>query len=97
MTQPTVQNRLMKFPVTRPMRASHSLLAEPPPVTMKWGGEHDADYIDDHDDDDGVEGKLAGRARTDQGEELFRQLVMHDAETVRPRIACGPKSLHHGT
>ena len=36
-TQPMVQKRLMKFPVTRPMRASCSLLAVPPPVTMKWG------------------------------------------------------------
>ena len=27
----------MKLPVTRPTRASHSLLAVPPPVTMKCG------------------------------------------------------------
>ena len=37
MTQPMVQNRLMKLPVTSPTRASCSLLAEPPPVTMKCG------------------------------------------------------------
>jgi len=36
-TQPIVQNRLMKLPVTSPTRASHSLLAVPPPVTMKCG------------------------------------------------------------
>ena len=36
-TQPIVQKRLMKLPVTSPTRASHSLLAVPPPVTMKCG------------------------------------------------------------
>ena len=36
-TQPIVQKRFIKLPVTRPTRASHSLLAVPPPVTMKCG------------------------------------------------------------
>ena len=36
-TQPTVQNRLRKLPRTRPTRAFISVLAEPPPVAMKWG------------------------------------------------------------
>ena len=35
--QPTVHSRLRKLPTTKPIRASFSLLAEPPPVAMKCG------------------------------------------------------------
>ena len=57
--------------------------------------QHNADYVHDHDDHNGVERKFAGGFAPDDREGGLRQLLMHHAEAISPSIAGTAEFFYH--
>ena len=83
---PTVHSRFKKLPTTRPIRASSSDLAEPPPVAMKCGWTTIPTIAQQRQRNDVLDWELTAARAGKQTEVVRRNTLVHDAKTVHQTL-----------
>ena len=93
--QPIVHSRFRKLPTTKPMRASSSLFAEPPPVAMKCGWTTMPTNASTVNEMMYCGGNSPGTGPGEQTEIIGRDTLVHDLESVHDALRLRIAELLH--